>query len=95
MKVCSIAESYIRSSDRCMGGRFVIPFAVDFGIAGSMISQLAADTHRGQGSALLCPIVDAAVAGIPIAQSHLDIRHVHHDGVDLSTVLASAGRRDL
>ena len=65
------------------------PVAVDFGVAGSMISQLAADAHRGQGSALLCPIVDAAVAGIPIAQSHLDIRHVHHDGVDLSTVLAT------
>ena len=64
------------------------PFAVDFGIAGSMISQLAADAHRGQGT-LLCPVFDAAVAGIQIAQSHLDIRHVHHDGVDLSTVLST------
>jgi hypothetical protein len=54
-----------------------------------MISQLAADAHRGQGSALLCPVFDAAVAGIQIAQSHLDIRHVHHDGVDLSTVLST------
>ncbi len=65
------------------------PFAVDFGIGGSMVSQLAADTHRSQGSALLCPVVDAAVSGVQIAQSHLDVRHVHHDGVDLSTVLAT------
>jgi hypothetical protein len=65
------------------------PFAIDFGIAGSMVSQLAADVRRGQGGTLLCPVVDAAVAGIPIAQSHLEVRHVHHDGVDLSTVLSA------
>ena len=65
------------------------PFAIDFGIAGSVVSQLAADTQRGQGGALLCPVVGAAVAGNPIAQSHLDVRHVHHDGVDLSTVLST------
>ncbi len=65
------------------------PFAVDFAIAGSMISQLAADTSRGHGSTLLCPVVDAAVAGVPMAQFHLDIRRLHHDGVELSTVLAT------
>jgi glucosylglycerate synthase len=65
------------------------PFAVDFGIAGSMISQLATESPRGQGSALLCPVIGAAVAGVPVAQANLDIRHVHHDGVDLSTVLAT------
>ena len=44
------------------------PFAVDFGIAGSMVSQLATDTHRGQGSAILCPVIDGAVAGVRVAQ---------------------------
>jgi glucosylglycerate synthase len=65
------------------------PFAVDFGIGGNLISHLAADAYRSQGNPLLCPAIDAAVAGAPIAQSHLDIRHVHQDGVDLSTVLAT------
>jgi len=65
------------------------PFAVDFGIGGNLISHLAADAYRGQGTALLCPVIDAASAGVPIAQPHLDVRHIHHDGVDLSTVLAT------
>jgi hypothetical protein len=65
------------------------PFAVDFGITGSMVSQLATDTRRGQSIAFLCPVIDGAVAGVQIAQSHLDVRHVRHDGVDLSTVLAT------
>jgi glucosylglycerate synthase len=65
------------------------PFAVDFGIGGSMLSQLATETTRDQGSALLCPVIGSAVAGVPIAQSHLDIKHVHHDGIDLSTVLTT------
>jgi glucosylglycerate synthase len=68
------------------------PFAVDFGIGGNLISHLAADAYRSQGNPLLCPAIDAAVAGAPIAQSHLDIRHVHQDGVDLSTVLATLAR---
>lgn len=65
------------------------PFAVDFGIGGSMLSQLAVDTPRGQGNALLCPVIDGAAAGAGIAQTHAGIEHVHHDGVDLSTVLAT------
>jgi len=75
---------------RALYGRQVRhPFAVDFGIAGTMLSQLAAESTRGQASALLCPVVDAAAAGVPIAQSHLDITHIHHDDVELSTVLTT------
>jgi hypothetical protein len=65
------------------------PFAVDFGIASGMLSQLAVDNRRGPGSALLCPVVDAAATGVPIAQFHLDVRHAHHDDVELSAVLAT------
>ena len=64
------------------------PFAVDFGIGGSVISQLAADGHRSKNSAILCPAIDGAVAGGQFAQTHVDVRHARHDGVDLSTVLA-------
>src|SRR5271170_3288985 len=66
------------------------PFAVDFGIAGSMISRLASETHRGPGEAILCPPVDGAVADVPIAQSHVDVTHVaQREGLELSTVLAA------
>jgi hypothetical protein len=65
------------------------PFAVDFGVGGSMISRLATDTSRSQSSAFLFPIIDGAAAGVPVAQNHAKITHVHHDGVDLSTVLAT------
>ncbi len=63
------------------------PFAMDFGIAGSMVSQLATDTLRGQSSAILCPAIDGALADVQIVQTHAGIRHLHHDEVDLSTVL--------
>jgi len=65
------------------------PFAVDFGIAGSMISQLATDAHRGPSSSILCPAIDGAVSGVQITQTYSAIRHVHHDDVDLSTVLTA------
>jgi glucosylglycerate synthase len=80
-----ILYPFIRS---LYGGAIRHPFAVDFGIAGSMVSHLATDTHRGPGSAILCPVIDGAAAGVRVAQSHVDVRHVRHDGVDLTTVLA-------
>jgi hypothetical protein len=65
------------------------PFAVDFAVAGSMISQLATDTHRGKSNAVLCPLIDGAVSGVQIAQAHIHVTHARHDEVDLSTVLAA------
>jgi glucosylglycerate synthase len=64
------------------------PFAVDFGIAGAMISRLGFDARRGTAGVILCPIVDGAVADLAIAQSHIDATHLtQSEGVDLSTVL--------
>jgi len=76
--------------NRSLYGRQVRhPFAVEFGISGDMISRLGTETHRGQGEAILCPVVEGAAAGLHIVQTHVDITHVaHHDGVELSTVLA-------
>ena len=64
------------------------PFAVDFGVAGNMITKLAADGGRNSAQGIQSPAVEAAVAGIGIAQCCVGVRHASHgDEIDLSTVL--------
>ena len=65
------------------------PMAVDFALGGAMLSQLATETRRSQNNAVPCPIIDAAVAGMSIAQSHVKVRHERHDSVELSAVLTT------
>jgi hypothetical protein len=65
------------------------PVAFDFGIGGSLISQLAGDSRRDPCAAVLFPVIDGAVAAGPMAQSHVDVLHRRHDEVDLSTVMAT------
>ena len=65
------------------------PVAFDFGVGGSMISQLATDSRRAPSNAVLFPVIDGAVAVVQIAQPYVDVKHTRHDEVDLSTVLAA------
>ncbi len=70
------------------GKQIRYPLAVEFGIAGGMISRLALEHGRGPAQSIICPALEGALGIASIAEAYVDVQHAtHSEGIDLSTVL--------
>lgn len=72
------------------GKRVSFPLAPDFGFSSRLLPTLGQPARQiaQQGKTLFWPATEAAVRGHEICQTHLNVRHVPGDGLDLSTVIA-------
>ena len=75
------------------GRRVRYPLAPDFGISTRLMARLGVEHIHGaqaaQGQAIQWPATGSALAGNPIGQVHVKMRHTaQNDGLDLSTVLS-------
>jgi hypothetical protein len=64
------------------------PLALDFGVAGTMITRLATEPGRSQVSSIFWPGVEGALTGAAITQVSITAEHnVRNENLDLSAVL--------